>query len=67
LSLFFLSVLCFFFILVFPLFLSYLVQADSWWLPAHLGGGAPTLAQAREMDEIDAAGRRARKATKEQG
>jgi 1-acyl-sn-glycerol-3-phosphate acyltransferase len=25
-------------------------SADSWWLPAHLGGTAPTLEQAAEMD-----------------
>jgi 1-acyl-sn-glycerol-3-phosphate acyltransferase len=39
-------------------------EADRWWLPEHLGGSAPTLAHAREMDEIDAAGRRAKKVAK---
>ena len=27
--------------------------ADSWWLPAHLGGTAPTLEEAAEMDARD--------------
>jgi 1-acyl-sn-glycerol-3-phosphate acyltransferase len=32
---------------------------DSWWLPAHLGGTAPTPEQAAEQDAVHAAGRRA--------
>jgi 1-acyl-sn-glycerol-3-phosphate acyltransferase len=33
---------------------------DRWWLPAHLGGTAPTLEEAAARDDEDAAGRRAR-------
>ncbi|MGY1696140.1 MULTISPECIES: lysophospholipid acyltransferase family protein [unclassified Geodermatophilus] len=33
---------------------------DRWWLPAHLGGTAPTLAEAAARDVEDAAGRRVR-------
>jgi hypothetical protein len=29
---------------------------DSWWLPAHLGGSAPTLEQAAAVDHLDARG-----------
>jgi 1-acyl-sn-glycerol-3-phosphate acyltransferase len=32
---------------------------DSWWLPAHLGGTAPTPEQAAEQDALHAAGKRA--------
>ena len=31
---------------------------DSWWLPAHLGGTAPTPEQAAEQDALHAAGKR---------
>jgi 1-acyl-sn-glycerol-3-phosphate acyltransferase len=33
---------------------------DLWWVPAHLGGTAPTLEEAAARDDEDAAGRRAR-------
>jgi hypothetical protein len=33
--------------------------ADRWWLPAHLGGTAPTPEEVRAQDAVDAAGRRA--------
>ncbi|SNS30330.1 1-acyl-sn-glycerol-3-phosphate acyltransferases [Geodermatophilus saharensis] len=33
---------------------------DRWWVPAHLGGTAPTLAEAAARDVEDAAGRRVR-------
>jgi 1-acyl-sn-glycerol-3-phosphate acyltransferase len=36
-------------------------RGDSWWLPADLGGTAPTLEAASKADAEDAAGRRARK------
>jgi hypothetical protein len=32
---------------------------DRWWLPAHLGGTAPTPEVAAERDAVHAAGRRA--------
>ena len=32
---------------------------DRWWLPAHLGGTAPTPEESAERDAVDAAGRRA--------
>ncbi|MGH8900608.1 MAG: lysophospholipid acyltransferase family protein [Egibacteraceae bacterium] len=32
---------------------------DRWWLPAHLGGTAPTVAEARELARREAAARRA--------
>lgn len=35
---------------------------DRWWLPAHLGGTAPTLEQASVLDAEDLAARRARRA-----
>ena len=35
---------------------------DPWWVPAHLGGTAPTPEQAQEMARADAARRRARRA-----
>jgi 1-acyl-sn-glycerol-3-phosphate acyltransferase len=31
---------------------------DRWWLPAHLGGTAPTPEESAERDAVDAAGRR---------
>lgn len=34
---------------------------DPWWMPAHLGGTAPTPARAAEMDEEERAARRARR------
>lgn len=34
---------------------------DRWWLPAHLGGTAPTVEQSRAMAEKEAAERRARR------
>jgi 1-acyl-sn-glycerol-3-phosphate acyltransferase len=34
---------------------------DPWWVPAHLGGTAPTPARAAEMDEEERAARRARR------
>lgn len=37
-------------------------DGDRWWLPAHLGGTAPTPAEAAEMDAADVAARRARRA-----
>ena len=36
-------------------------DADRWWLPAHLGGTAPTLEEATELDAADVAARRARR------
>ncbi len=36
---------------------------DRWWLPASMGGTAPTLAEATALDEADAAARRAAKDT----
>jgi hypothetical protein len=36
-------------------------DADRWWLPAHLGGTAPTLAEAEALDRADVAERRARR------
>lgn len=38
---------------------------DPWWVPAHLGGTAPTPEQARARAEAEAAERRARRATEE--
>jgi 1-acyl-sn-glycerol-3-phosphate acyltransferase len=35
---------------------------DSWWLPAHLGGTAPTLEEAEALDEAEAAAKAARRA-----
>lgn len=35
---------------------------DRWWLPAHLGGTAPTLEEAGELDAADVAARRAKRA-----
>lgn len=35
-------------------------EADSWWLPAHLGGTAPTLEAATALDAADIARRRTR-------
>ena len=37
---------------------------DRWWLPAHLGGTAPTLAEASELDAADVAARRAKRAAR---
>jgi 1-acyl-sn-glycerol-3-phosphate acyltransferase len=34
-------------------------EDDAWWLPAHLGGRAPTVQQAKEMAAREAAERRA--------
>jgi len=34
---------------------------DRWWLPAHLGGTAPTVGEAKEMAAREAAARRARR------
>jgi 1-acyl-sn-glycerol-3-phosphate acyltransferase len=36
-------------------------DADRWWLPAHLGGTAPTLEEAEALDRADVAERRARR------
>lgn len=36
-------------------------DGDTWWLPAHLGGSAPTPAEAAQLDAEDAAGRGARR------
>ena len=36
-------------------------DADRWWLPAHLGGSAPTLEEAGVLDAADLAERRARR------
>lgn len=36
-------------------------EDDRWWLPARLGGAAPTLAQATEMDREDARRRQAQR------
>jgi hypothetical protein len=36
-------------------------DADRWWLPAHLGGSAPTLEAASDLDAADVAERRARR------
>lgn len=41
-------------------------EADAWWLPAHLGGTAPTPEEAREMAQREAAERRARRAARDQ-
>jgi 1-acyl-sn-glycerol-3-phosphate acyltransferase len=38
---------------------------DRWWLPAHLGGSAPTLDAASELDRADVERRRARRAAQE--
>jgi hypothetical protein len=32
----------------------------AWWMPAHLGGTAPTEPERQAMDEMDAAARRRR-------
>jgi 1-acyl-sn-glycerol-3-phosphate acyltransferase len=37
-------------------------EADSWWLPAHLGGGAPSIAEADALAERERAERAARRA-----
>ena len=37
---------------------------DRWWLPAHLGGTAPTPEEAGELDAADVAARRARRAAR---
>lgn len=37
-------------------------DADRWWLPAHLGGTAPTVAEAEERAEQESAQRRQRRA-----
>lgn len=42
-------------------------DADRWWLPAHLGGSAPTLEAAAELDAADVAARRARRAERAAG
>lgn len=34
------------------------VAPGSWWMPAHLGGGAPTIAQQEELDNLDRPGGR---------
>ncbi len=39
-------------------------DADRWWVPAKLGGTAPTLEEAEELDHQDAAAKRARRAEK---
>jgi len=39
--------------------------SDSWWLPAHLGGGAPTVEQADAMAAEERAARRARREKEE--
>jgi hypothetical protein len=38
---------------------------DRWWLPASMGGTAPTLAEATALDEAEAAARRAAKARRD--
>jgi len=35
-------------------------EEDRWWLPAHLGGTAPTPDEVHALDAVDAAGRRAK-------
>jgi hypothetical protein len=40
---------------------------DTWWLPASMGGTAPTLEQATERDDEDRAQRAARRAAKQAG
>jgi hypothetical protein len=42
--------------------LAYPHPAGAWWVPESLGGGAPTLEQARKLDEEELA-ERARRAT----
>ena len=37
-------------------------EPGAWWLPAHLGGGAPTLEAAAELERADVEARRARRA-----
>lgn len=39
-------------------------DSDRWWLPAHLGGTAPTPEEAAAMDAADVAARRARRAAR---
>ena len=39
-------------------------EPGAWWLPAHLGGGAPSLETASELDRADVAARRAKRAAK---
>ncbi len=36
-------------------------ESDRWWLPAHLGGSAPTPEEAAELDRADLAARRAKR------
>lgn len=40
-------------------------EADSWWMPASLGGTAPTLQEAEAMDAADAVARQARKSRRD--
>ena len=39
---------------------------DSWWLPAHLGGSAPTVEESEEMARVEQAERRARRKAERQ-
>jgi 1-acyl-sn-glycerol-3-phosphate acyltransferase len=39
-------------------------EPGTWWLPAHLGGGAPTPEAAGELERADVAARRAKRAAK---
>jgi 1-acyl-sn-glycerol-3-phosphate acyltransferase len=42
-------------------------DGDRWWLPAHLGGSAPTLEEAGGLDAADVAERRARREARAKG
>jgi hypothetical protein len=39
-------------------------EPGAWWMPGHLGGGAPTPEEAAELERADVAARRARRAAK---
>ncbi|HUG85129.1 MAG TPA: hypothetical protein VMM13_11220, partial [Euzebya sp.] len=38
-------------------------EADSWWVPVHLGGGAPTVQESLQIRAAEAASRRQRRET----
>ncbi|AKE88094.1 MULTISPECIES: 1-acyl-sn-glycerol-3-phosphate acyltransferase [Rhodococcus] len=46
---------------------SYVHEAGAYWVPARLGGTAPTLAEATALDDADTAARKARRAQKDAG
>jgi hypothetical protein len=39
-------------------------EDDRWWMPAHLGGTAPTLEEAGALDRADVEARRAKRAAR---